>query len=957
MTIRTKIANWMSKSRPRLYFLIVLLMLLPIPFFAYSVTRVLRQQTEKQAITESTQIARVSAVLIDQHFRQSTAFLEAFAVRHVFRQAWMEHNFAEVDRHLEQAIALRPDFLFFSVYDLDGTMRAIYPAQPTVVNKNFAQRDWYQGVAGHWKPYVSEIYETAVTPHQLVVAIAVPIRDSEGKPVGILMAPYALNTISRWLGETKLEGAWKISLVDQKGHLSASPTEASTSALIDLSEHEPVKLVRAGRTGNGIFARNNQLVFTHYEPVAEYGWGLLLEQPSATLQQGVWAVGRRVWLLGALFLVVGLGVSLFMGSLYARLETGNRFIDLSIDMFCIAGFDGFFKSLNPVWEKVLGFTTEELKAKPYLDFIHPEDRQATAGEAQRLQTEELTFGFENRYLCKDGSYKWLLWNCVSVPEHKAIYAVAHDVTESKRALQKIEQQNHELEARNQEVERATQLKSKFLASMSHELRTPLNAIVGFSGLLAEKTAGPLNEKQQRFINHIKQGADHLLQLINDILDLSKIESGLLEIRCEDFRVASAMPEVLSIVRPLAMTKKIDIEQSLPDLWIHADRIRFKQILYNLLSNALKFTPEGGKVRVDCASQNAFVYFAVSDTGVGIRLEDQQVIFQEFRQVGETTRGVKEGTGLGLAITKRLVEQQSGTINVESELGRGTTFSFTLPAGKELSRSTEDNIVVDTPPGESTSGKPLILVVDDELSARELLASYLEPMGYRTAMASAGAEALVKARELHPDAITLDIQMPGRSAFETIFELKNTPATADIPVIVVSVVDQKRMGLALGAVEYLVKPVNKDIFLEAIHKHVHPGRGAAKNILLVDDDPKTLDLVSNILRSAGYIPHAVASGKVALQRLSEVHMDAILLDLVMPEMDGFEVLRRIKEQPTLGNIPVLVLTGKDLTEAEIALLKNLAKALLRKNDSWKADLLGQIRNIVGHSRLAKSVGQS
>src|SRR6266446_3081716 len=449
MTIRSKLANWMSKSRPRLYFLIVLLMLLPIPFFAYSVTRVLRQQTEKQAITESPQIARVSAVLIEQHFRQSTAFLEAFATRQVFRQAWMEHNFDEVDRHLEQAIALRPDFLFFSVYDLDGTMRAIYPPQPTVVNQNFAYRDWYKGVASHWKPYVSEIYETAATPHQLVVAIAVPIRDSEGKPVGILMAPYALNTISRWLGETKLEGAWKISLVDQKGHLSSSPTEASTSALIDLSEHEPVRLVRSGQTGNGIFTRNNQLVFTHYEPVAEYGWGLLLEQPSATLQQGVWAVGRRVWLLGALFLVVGFGVSLFMGSLYARLETGNRFIDLSIDMFCIAGFDGFFKSLNPVWEKVLGFTIEELKAKPYVNFIYPEDLQATAGEAQRLQIGEVTFAFENRYLCKDGSYKWLLWNAVSVPDQKLIYAVAHNITESKRAVQHIEQQNRELELRNQ----------------------------------------------------------------------------------------------------------------------------------------------------------------------------------------------------------------------------------------------------------------------------------------------------------------------------------------------------------------------------------------------------------------------------------------------------------------------------------------------------------------------------
>ncbi|HTE90471.1 MAG TPA: response regulator, partial [Terriglobales bacterium] len=915
MTIRTKLANWMSKSRPRLYLLIVLLMLLPIPFFAYSVTRVLRQQTEKQAITESTQIARVSAVLIEQHFRQSTAFLEAFGVRNVFRQAWIEHNFDEVDRHLEQAIALRPDFLFFSVYDLDGTMRAIYPPQPTVVNQNFAHRDWYKGVASHWKPYVSEIYETAATPHQLVVAIAVPIRDNEGKRIGILMAPYSLNTISRWLGETKLEGAWKISLVDQKGHLSSSPTEASTSALIDLSEHEPVKLVRAGRTGNGIFARNNQLVFTHYEPVAEYGWGLLLEQPAATLQQGVWAVGRRVWLLGALFLIVGLGVSLFMGSLYARLETGNRFIDLSIDMFRIAGFDGFFKSLNPVWEKVLGFTIEELKAKPYVNFIHPEDLQATASEAQRLQIGEVTFAFENRYLCKDGSYKWLLWNAVSVPDQKLIYAVAHNITESKRAVQHIEQQNRELELRNQEVERATQMKSKFLASMSHELRTPLNAIVGFSGLLAEKTAGPLNEKQQRFINHIKQGADHLLQLINDILDLSKIESGLLEIRCENFRVVSAMPEVLSIVRPLAMTKKIDIEQSLPDLWIHADRIRFKQILYNLLSNALKFTPEGGKVRVDCAAQNAFICFTVSDTGVGIRLEDQQVIFQEFRQVGETTRGVKEGTGLGLAITKRLAEQQGGTISVESELGKGTKFSFTLPEGKDISKAAGDNTQAGTQDAESVSGKPLILVVDDELSARELLASYLEPAGYRITMAAAGGDAIDKARELHPDAITLDIQMPGRSAFETIFELKNTPATADIPVIVVSVVDQKRMGLALGAVEYLVKPVNKNIFLEAIHKHVHPGTGVAKNILIVDDDLKTLDLVSDILRAAGYIPNPVASGKAALQRLSELHMDAILLDLAMPEMDGFEVLRRIKERPTLGNIPVLVLTGKDLTEAE------------------------------------------
>src|SRR6266566_4694075 len=221
-----------------------------------------------------------------------------------------------------------------------------------------------------------------------------------------------------------------------------------------------------------------------------------------------------------------------MGSLYAQLETGNRFIGLSIDLFCLADFDGYFKQLNPAWQKVLGFTTEELMAKPYLEFIHPEDRQATIAEDERLQNREATFAFENRYLCKDGSYKWLVWNAVSVPEQKIIYAVARDITERKRSLQQIEQQNRDLEVRNREVEHATKLKSRFLASMSHELRTPLNAIVGFSGLLAEQTAGPLNDKQKRFVHHIKEGSAHLLQLINDILDLSKIEAGQLEIRCE-----------------------------------------------------------------------------------------------------------------------------------------------------------------------------------------------------------------------------------------------------------------------------------------------------------------------------------------------------------------------------------------------------------------------------------------
>ena len=396
-------------------------------------------------------------------------------------------------------------------------------------------------------------------------------------------------------------------------------------------------------------------------------------------------------------LIVGLAINGFMGSLYSKLETGNRFINLSVDMFCIAGFDGFFKSLNPSFERTLGFTDEELLTRPYLEFIHPDDRQATTVQAHRVETREV-LAFENRYLCKDGSYKWLLWNAVSVREQEVIYAVARDITERKRDeaekrkfAESLAGSNQELELRNREVQRATQMKSKFLASMSHELRTPLNAIVGFSDLLAEQTAGELNDKQKRFVNHIKEGSAHLLQLINDILDLSKIEAGQLEIRCEDFQVRDALPEVLSTIRPLAMAKNIEVQQKLrTDRPVYADRVRFKQILYNLLSNAVKFTPKGGRIEIDCFESADQIGLSVTDTGIGIRPEDQKIVFEEFRQVEGKRGAVNEGTGLGLAITKRLVEQQGGKISLSSEPGRGSQFTFTLPAGSEVSRPAPAN---------------------------------------------------------------------------------------------------------------------------------------------------------------------------------------------------------------------------------------------------------------------------
>lgn len=685
----------------------------------------------------------------------------------------------------------------------------------------------------------------------------------------------------------------------------------------------------------------------------------------STQQAAIWLVQKRVWILGCVFLAVGLLLSKFLGSLFSELETGNRFMSLSLDLHSTIGFDGMFRSLNPSWQNVLGFTAQELMLKPRMEFIHPDDQTRTSAVFAQLQQGQAAIAFENRYRCRSGDYKWFLWNAVSVPEEQLIYAIARDITERKLAEEerakftaRLEAANQQLELRNREVERATAMKSKFLASMSHDLRTPLNAIVGFSDLLSDETPGPLNPKQKRFVTHIKQGSAHLLQLINDILDLSKIEAGLLELKCEDFSLKDALPEVLSTIRPLAIAKNIRVHEDLdPRLAVYADRIRFKQILYNLLSNAVKFTPKDGHIEVKCRKQENFVRVFITDNGVGIRPEDHAVVFEEFRQVDGAS--AQQGTGLGLAITKRLVEQQGGTISLTSQLGKGSCFTFTLPAGtvsvvaSDISISSD--LLDDAGFQRSLQRKPLVLIVDDEPPARELVANYLES-DYRIAMADSGADAISKANELAPDAIILDVLMPRGDGMQALVALKAAAETRQIPIIVVSIVESRQVAFALGAVDYFIKPVDKRALIESLSKHIPDSSAGDSTILLVDDDFRTLELLSEGLRSAKFRVITAQSGALALELLSSSSIGGVVLDLMMPGMDGFEVIRHIRQKPGLRELPIFVMTAKNLSAEELRLLSSETQALIQKDGSWRQRVLFEIGQAVNGLAPAQVVKQ-
>jgi signal transduction histidine kinase/DNA-binding response OmpR family regulator len=805
---------------------LLVLFILPLVAATYWMYFQSKQEIERAELQSDQLRARTLSAIVEQSFTSAENLLTSIADRDMLRVAWAHHDVVALKAHLEETRKLGPSFLFVSAYEPGGTMRAIVPADK-IVGQNFAYRDWYRGVTSHWQPYVSEVYRTAAGSSPLVVAVAVPIRDERGAPIGILMATYSLSQLASEFSALEKGATGAFYVVDQHGVIAAAPGLDANAPPepVRLSASGAVLRALTGEEGSGQFSIAGKNTFAGFAPITRLNWAVL----------------------------------------YARSES---------------------------------------------DALAP---------AVRLRIRDRSVG---------------------------LYLLLVYLATAALAALLMRRQTHLLaanQALNQELEKQSKFKDQFLSTMSHELRTPLNAVLGFSDLLADERYGSLNDRQRRYVSHIHTGGKHLLRLISDILDLSKIEAGRMELALENLTVETAFAEVLSVMHPLADKKSQKLVSKVEHgLCVRADATRFRQILMNLSGNAIKFTPEGGRIELAARLVEGRVKIEVRDNGNGIPLEDQQRIFEAFYRRAESGEAI-EGTGLGLAITTRLVELHGSKLEIESKLGEGTCFYFSLPLLAIAPAKPAREIIA----ASKAVKTPRILIVEDNAATGQLIQSQLTSAGYESLRCDQPERATEMAAEQQPDAITLDLLMQPVHGLEVLLRLKNDPRTSKIPVIVVTIVDQPGIGTALGADEYLVKPVDKATLLAAVERCLtsHGGAAPARPILVVEDDASTREMIQELLTTGGYSVITAADGAQARARVATALPDLVILDLVLPKMSGLELLAEWRGNPRTADLPVFFLTSKDLTKEEEKYVRAHAESLFRKQHSWREPLMKQLERVV------------
>jgi two-component system sensor histidine kinase/response regulator len=599
----------------------------------------------------------------------------------------------------------------------------------------------------------------------------------------------------------------------------------------------------------------------------------------------------------------------------------NLFFAVNLDMLCIAGFDGYFKDINPSWSRILGYTDEELLSTPFIDFVHPDDITATLEVSIALSNGDDVVSFENRYRCKDGTYRWIKWNSRSMPDEGIIFAAAHDITNTK--LLEIE-----LRAAKEAAEAANRAKSEFLSNVSHEVRTPMNAIIGMTDLVLET---PLTEEQKRFLTTVRESADSLLGVLNDLLDFAKIESGRLELEDTKFALREVVEGTATALAERAHHKGLElacrIAPDVPDI-LSGDPGRLRQIIVNLVGNAIKFTSEGEVVVFVVAEEknenDITLHFSVTDTGIGIAADKQKQIFEPFRQADASVTREYGGTGLGLAISSQLVECMNGKLWADSQLGKGSVFHFTARFGVSEDSQSMLPATLDDIKGMR------VLIVDDNATNRLIYNEIATSWGMQATTAESGDEAIKIADQALADGlpfkmILLDRQMPVMDGYQLAAELRSKPKYSNPIIIMLTSTGDlgdvgKRKELNIAAC--LVKPVRQSDLLNAImlamgiathEKNQKIDTPAVKSlkILLAEDYLMNQELAVHFLERRGHPVTVVENGEDAVRRLEKEDFDVVLMDVQMPVMDGFtatSVIRDPQSAVLRHDIPIIAMTA-------------------------------------------------
>lgn len=592
----------------------------------------------------------------------------------------------------------------------------------------------------------------------------------------------------------------------------------------------------------------------------------------------------------------------------------DRFFDLSMDLLAIAGTDGYFKQLNPAWEKVLGWTRAELMARPYADLVHPDDIEATAREAQRLRLGVDAIDFENRFRTKDGTWRWLSWRSTALPDRGLVFAVARDINERK----KVEQ-----------------MKADFISVVSHELRTPLTSIRGSLGLIAGGVVGELPEKVRSLVEIAAKNSERLVRLINDILDVEKIESGQVGFRLVPQELMPLIEQALESNQAYAQPFHIELclLEAVPGVRVRVDADRIQQVLANLLSNAAKFSPRGGTVDVRVTRWEQGVRVAVVDHGKGIPDEFQPRVFEKFAQADASSSRQKGGTGLGLSISRAIIERHGGQMGFSTAPGEGTTFWFDLPEWKALEASS---------PGLPPEA-PRILICEDDHDVAALLRLMLGQAGYRTDVAHGAAEAKHLIGEKDYAAMTLDLLLPDQDGLSLLRELRGETGTDPLPIVVISaraLEGQAELdGGAIGVIDWLIKPIDPERLTRAVRQAVQGAASGRARILHVEDDADLQAVVAAIVEREADVEHASDLSQ-AREKLAGERFDLLILDLALPDGSGLDLVPLVSQlnPPT----PVIIFSAH---EVDGSVASQVASVLIKSQTSNR-ELLEKIQSVLG-----------